>query len=78
MIYGLPGLANDERDLNIEINYRKLTIEVYAHVARKLIEHGHVDFLALSQFLKALLSVKYGFSQFLEILAWQKHLTVPT
>ena len=59
-IYGLLGLANDLEQLQIKVNYKRSCIESYTDVAAKLIEHGHVDLLALSQFPKALESEEVG------------------
>jgi len=56
MIYGLFGLASDFEELDIQADYKKSCTEVYIDVARKLIKHGHVDLLAMSQDPKTLTS----------------------
>jgi len=45
-IYGLRGLASDSEKLGIRVNYKKLTTEVYANVARAIIADGHTTILA--------------------------------
>lgn len=56
MIYGLFGLASDFEELDIQADYKESCTEVYTDVARKLIKHGHVDLLAMSQDPKTLTS----------------------
>jgi hypothetical protein len=56
MVYGLFGLSSDFEELKIEPDYKKSCTDVYTDVARKLIKHGHVDLLALSQESKTLTS----------------------
>lgn len=48
-IYGLLGLVGNEEKLGIKPDYEKRWQEVYVEVARLLIDHGHVDVLALCQ-----------------------------
>jgi hypothetical protein len=54
MVFGLLGLADDVAEMGIKADYNKTCVEVYTDLARKLIEHGHIDTLALSQDPKSL------------------------
>jgi hypothetical protein len=53
-IFGLLGLATDLEDLGIVPDYSKTCEETYLDAARKPIQNGYVDILALSQFPKKL------------------------
>jgi hypothetical protein len=45
-IYGLLGLVLDSEKLGIRVDYKKLTTEVYADVARVMITDGYTTILA--------------------------------
>jgi Heterokaryon incompatibility protein (HET) len=51
-IFGMLGLASDTDQLDIRPDYSKSCQAVYTDVARNLLQHGHTDILALSQFPK--------------------------
>jgi hypothetical protein len=58
-IYGLLGLATDEKELGISPNYRNLdsdmeTARIFTDVTSKLLSHGYVDILAWSQWPKSI------------------------
>lgn len=52
-IFSLLGLANDEDTFRKIIDYSKKCEDVYEAIARKFLDQGHVDILALCQFPKA-------------------------
>jgi hypothetical protein len=56
-IFGLLGLANDAKSLNISINYDNPCCKVYADAARRLIQTGNIDILALCQYPKILIDL---------------------
>lgn len=51
-IFGILGLACDTEQLGIRPDYFKSCEEVYINAAQKLLQHGHTDILAFSQFPK--------------------------
>lgn len=51
-IFGLLGIAEDAKMIGLRPDYHKSCLEIYTDIARKLIQAGYVDILALSQFPK--------------------------
>jgi hypothetical protein len=56
MIYGLSGMVSDMDELGVKVDYGKSCVQLFTEVARKLLEQGHVDLLALSQTPKSVTS----------------------
>jgi Heterokaryon incompatibility protein (HET) len=56
-IFGMLGFASDADQLGIRPDYSKSCEAAYTDAARALLQHGHTDILALSQFPKKLSGV---------------------
>jgi hypothetical protein len=49
IVYGILGMASDEKQLAIQVDYEKTTQQVYIDVTRALFKCGHTNILAWSQ-----------------------------